>query len=184
MYLSDVFKRTKTFQHAIKKCFLQIVWNLLSISFCLAKKIAQLLSEWKYKLQMHCCWSDGKKRDPFFTKRVRNAAKKPKITYFWMFFDRNQSSNCQSNGFFMVNVYKFAIPAGRFATRLNPCNLWKHKNFVLQYLQCDNFFKWLKWVKTKQERLRVIEKLSCFEITAFFPTPIKCVKKWGRFIIM
>ena len=36
-------------------------------------------------------------------------------------------------------------------------------------------------VKTISEQLRVVEKLSCFEITAFFPHLKKCMEKGGNF---
>ena len=36
-------------------------------------------------------------------------------------------------------------------------------------------------VKTIQEQLRVVEKISCFEITALFPSPTHCGEKGGKF---
>ena len=44
------------------------------------------------------------------------------------------------------------------------------------------FYRFFR-VKTIQERLGVVEKRSCFEITAFFPSSTQCVKKGGNFKI-
>ena len=38
-------------------------------------------------------------------------------------------------------------------------------------------------VKAIKERLRVVEELSCFEITAISPSPTQCMKKGGNFKI-